>query len=145
MAPSERLRILFVEDSELDAELEEWELLKGGLDFEAQRVEDAKRLETVLREWAPHLVISDYALPQLVGIDVLAIALNHLPDVPFIFCSGAMEAHIPIRSDDQAREAFTAIRGMRVGRRGLRSSFQGFAGLHRLKDERSPGHPTALA
>lgn len=84
------LKLLFVEDSELDAELEEVELRKGGLVFHSRRVEEKIHLERQLKEWQPDLVISDFSMPTLTGIDVLGIVRAHMPEVPFIFCSGTI-------------------------------------------------------
>lgn len=90
MTAPEPLRLLLIEDSELDAELEEQELRKGGLIFQSRRVEDRVALEKTLREWQPDLVISDFSLPALSGIDVLGIVRSLSPEVPFIFCSGTI-------------------------------------------------------
>src|SRR5689334_11467709 len=90
MVSKDLLRFLFVEDSETDAELEERELRQGGLIFEARRVEQRDALEKVLQEWKPDLVLSDFSMPRLVGIDVLDVVRRYLPEVPFIFVSGTI-------------------------------------------------------
>ena len=84
------LRILFVEDSPEDAEIEERDLRKGGLEFTSKRVQSREALQAALREFKPDLVISDYSLPGLDGMGVLQIVREIDTLVPFIFVSGTI-------------------------------------------------------
>src|SRR5687767_3350716 len=87
---SQRVRILFVEDSREDVEIEERELRKGGLVFDSVRVETGEALYLALEEYVPSLIISDYTLPQMDGLRALKIAHALRPEVPFIFVSGTI-------------------------------------------------------
>jgi len=84
------LRIVFVEDSPWDAELEERELRKGGLQFDSMRVWTREDCVRALKEFKPDLIISDYSLPQMDGLAVLKMAGEICPNVPFIFVSGTI-------------------------------------------------------
>src|SRR5688572_25581974 len=84
------LRILFVEDSPEDAELESRELRKAGLQFTSQRVESREDLLRALREFKPGLVIADYSMPNLDGLSALHVTRECSPDLPFIFVSGTL-------------------------------------------------------
>src|SRR5207247_10646012 len=84
------LRIVFVEDSPWDAELEERELRKGGLQFDSMRVWTREECVRVLKQFKPDLIISDYSLPQMDGLAVLKMAGEICPNVPFIFVSGTI-------------------------------------------------------
>ncbi len=84
------LRILFVEDSPEDMELELRELRKGGLEFRALRVETRDGLLEALRDFQPHVVVSDHTLPQLDGLSALQLSRETCPEVPFIFVSGTI-------------------------------------------------------
>ena len=94
----EPMRILFVEDSQHDAELEEQELRRGGVVFVTRRVETRQDLERALSEFRPGLVISDYSLPDMDGLKVLQIVRRIAPEVPFIFVSGTIGEERAIES-----------------------------------------------
>src|SRR5207247_4864581 len=87
---TEPLRILLAEDSEADAELIQRELKRGGLDFQSRRVQTESDFRRELDEFQPHLVISDFSMPQFSGPKALAIARESRADIPFIFISGTM-------------------------------------------------------
>ncbi len=85
---SESLRILLVEDQEADAILIQRELRRQGLTFTARRVDRDDAMIRALREFAPDVVISDFALPGFSGLEALAILRKERPGVPLIFVSG---------------------------------------------------------
>ena len=86
----QKLNLLLVEDSESDAELVVRQLLKGGYDVEAERVQDAEAMRAALARAPWDLIISDYRMP---GFDAPA-ALNVLQetghDIPFLVVSGTI-------------------------------------------------------
>ncbi len=84
------LKILFVEDSEVDCRLEERQLLSAGLRFASRRVETREGLIRELEEFDPDLVISDYLLPSLEGPAILQLVRERRPTLPFIFVSGTI-------------------------------------------------------
>ena len=84
------LRILMLEDNPADAELEKYELERGGLEFVARHVETEDSFRKELVDFRPDLILSDYELPTFDGISALIIAQSTSPDVPFIFVTGKM-------------------------------------------------------
>jgi len=92
------LRIVFVEDSPQDAELEERELRKGGLQFDSMRVWTREDCVRALKQFKPDLIISDYSLPEMDGLAALKIASEICPNVPFIFVSGTIGEERAIES-----------------------------------------------
>lgn len=86
----EQLRFLFVEDLPTDAELEERELRAAGLAFTSRRVDTEAHFLDAIREFKPHLIISDYTLPGVDGMAFLQLARELCPNVPFIFVSGTI-------------------------------------------------------
>ncbi len=85
-----RLRILSLEDSELDAELILQELKHGGIEFEWHRVQTRGDFEQSINDFHPDLILADYRLPAFDGAQALAIANIRCPDTPVIIISGAV-------------------------------------------------------
>ncbi len=84
------LRILSLEDSDLDAELILRELKLGGIVFTSRRVQTRDDFEREAVDFQPDLILSDYRLPGFDGAQALAIAVARCPHVPFIIISGAV-------------------------------------------------------
>src|SRR6267142_1108173 len=93
---AEQLRILLAEDSETDAELVQRELKLGGLDFRIRRVQTEPDFRRELGELRPHLVISDFSMPQFSGRAALAITRESGADTPFIFISGTIGEDVAV-------------------------------------------------
>jgi diguanylate cyclase (GGDEF)-like protein/PAS domain S-box-containing protein len=93
---TEPLRILVAEDNEADAELVQRELKRGGLEFESRRVQTESDFRRELDEFQPHLVISDFSMPQFTGRKALEIARESRADIPFIFISGTIGENVAV-------------------------------------------------
>jgi signal transduction histidine kinase len=82
-----RLRVLHLEDSELDHELALAHLFRGGLSAQVRRIDsEAEFLEALDLEW--DVIISDYNLPGFSGLVALDLLKAHGRDIPFILVSG---------------------------------------------------------
>ena len=95
------LRILLVEDSAEDAELVADQLLESGLDATFERVDTADALRRALREFAPHIVLSDVTMPGFSGYEALRVVRDACPLLPFIFVSGTMGEEIAVQALQQ--------------------------------------------
>ena len=86
--PAERtLRLLHLEDSELDHELTLAHLKRGGVDAQVRRVEsEADFLRALQEPW--DAVISDYNLPGFSGLVALDLLKASGCAIPFILLSG---------------------------------------------------------
>lgn len=84
------LRILILEDVPADAELMEHELRKAGIEFSSRRVDTKDDFIKGLEDFSPDIILADYKLPAFDGLSALEIAKEKLPDLPFIFVTGAM-------------------------------------------------------
>jgi diguanylate cyclase (GGDEF)-like protein/PAS domain S-box-containing protein len=93
---TELLRILVAEDSETDAELVQRELKRGGLEFRVRRVQTESDFRRELDEFRPHLIISDFSMPQFSGRKALEIARESRDDIPFIFISGTIGEDVAV-------------------------------------------------
>jgi len=82
------IRLLIIEDSEVDALLLSLELQQGGFDPVHERVETAADLHAALREKSWDVILCDYHLPGFNGLEALALFRKTDLDVPFIVVSG---------------------------------------------------------
>lgn len=85
------LRVLLVEDSEVDAELILRELQRGGYDPVHLRVTSAATLIEALADRTWDLVLCDYSVPGFRGTEALSLVRSSALDVPFIFVSGTID------------------------------------------------------
>jgi signal transduction histidine kinase len=86
--PAQRpLRLLHIEDSEVDHELMLAHLRRGGMVVDVVRVEsEAAYLRALDEPW--DVVVSDYVLPGFSGLVALDLLKAHGHDTPFLLLSG---------------------------------------------------------
>ncbi len=84
------IRVVIIEDSETDLELNLVALRKGGFEVSWERVQGEAELRRALRGPAPQVVLSDFSLPGFDGMEALALVRQLAPTVPFIFVSGTI-------------------------------------------------------
>ncbi|HEU4669972.1 MAG TPA: response regulator [Dyella sp.] len=84
------IRILQVEDSELDAELVLGELEADGLAYEARLVDDEASYIEALESFRPDIVLSDLSLPGFSGQRALELLRARDDGKPFIFVSATL-------------------------------------------------------
>jgi diguanylate cyclase (GGDEF)-like protein len=84
------LRLLVVEDVAAEAQLAVRHLASGGIFCVPRTVADEPQFRAELRQFRPHLILSDFTLPAFDGLAALDIAREEAPDVPFIFLSGTI-------------------------------------------------------
>ncbi|MGE5115068.1 MAG: response regulator [Betaproteobacteria bacterium] len=81
------LRVLFIEDSELDHMLTLTALRRGGVEPDSLRIETAAEFERALGEhW--DVILSDYNLPGFSGLAALEMLRDSGRLIPFIIVSG---------------------------------------------------------
>ena len=86
MAPR-TLRVLHLEDSELDHELALAHLRRAGIQVSCRRIESRAEFEAALAEpW--DIILSDYNLPGFTGLEALQILKRSATDLPFVLVSG---------------------------------------------------------
>ena len=88
-APAGRVRILHLEDDDMDAELIE-ATLGAGVDCELRRVVTRADYLAALEEGGFDVILADYALPSFSGPAALTAARARRPELPFIFLSGTL-------------------------------------------------------
>src|SRR6266478_1127193 len=100
--PRRALRVLVVEDSELDAALLLRALERGGFKPASEIVDTADGMQAALEHKQWDLILADHAMPQFSAPEALALVKKRGIDVPFIIVSGHIEEE-------------TAVGAMRAG------------------------------
>lgn len=95
---SERLRILMLEDSALDAELITAQLRRAGLEFEAERLWTRNAFIEAIDSRAFDVILADHVLPGFDGDAALALARERTPQTPFIFVSGTLTEELAVQA-----------------------------------------------
>src|SRR5262245_36770610 len=92
------IRILYLEDNPVDAELSQALLEKDGLKYEMTVVDTREDYVAALEAGGYDLILADYQLPSFDGIAALEIARENYSWLPFIFVSGVMGEEIATES-----------------------------------------------
>jgi len=90
------LRVLVVEDSELDSILILSELRRGGFELTSERVDSADAMVAALNSQPWDLILSDYSLPQFGGAAALSVFQQRNLDIPFILVSGVLGEELAV-------------------------------------------------
>jgi signal transduction histidine kinase len=89
-SPKLNLRVLLVEDNQLDAELVLRAMRLDGFDVSARVVQDEAGFMEALRTHCPEVVLADYNLPSWKGMEALNLLRRQGLDIPMILVSGAL-------------------------------------------------------
>lgn len=92
------LKILLVEDVRTDAELEVRELKRAGIPLQWRVVDTEQSFRSVVREFNPDVILSDFSMPEFDGMSALACAREVCPGIPFVFVSGTLGEEYAIRA-----------------------------------------------
>lgn len=84
------LRVLLLEDSEIDAELIAAELQRSGMRPVIERVNSPESFAAALKSFAPDVVLSDHSIAQFDSRAALEIMRAVRPTAPFIVVTGAL-------------------------------------------------------
>lgn len=84
----QKIRVFLLEDNPDDIELELHEMLRAKLDVEHDVARNRKEfLEKIVR-FSPDIILADYALPDITGIEAINMAREMGIDVPVILITG---------------------------------------------------------
>jgi len=92
----DKLKILFVEDVKLDAELNWREIEKNGIVFKKLLVDNRKDFLEGLESFKPDIIISDYSMPQFDGMQALLLRNELAPQTPFIVVTGSVNEEVAV-------------------------------------------------
>ena len=85
------LRVLILEDVPRDADLQQRELRRDGLEFTARVTEEREEYVAELDSFRPDLILADYNLPRFSGTEALEIRNERCPDVAFVIVTGTID------------------------------------------------------
>jgi PAS domain S-box-containing protein len=100
------LRVLIVEDSEIDARVLSNLLRAAGWQVQYRRVETAEALAAALSDGVWDLVLSDHNLPEFSAPKALAVLQESGQDIPFIIVSGEIAEGVAIEAMDSGAHDF---------------------------------------
>jgi PAS domain S-box-containing protein len=95
------VKLLLLEDSDMDAELVTSNLVLSNRNFQIQWVNDRAGFLAALERRDFDIILADYSLPDFDGLTALDLASKKTPGIPFIFVSG-------ITGEEFATSAITA-------------------------------------
>jgi PAS domain S-box-containing protein len=84
------IRILFVEDIEVDMELAIRELQRENFSIVWVRVETREDFLFQLENFKPDIIVSDYSMPTFDGLQALKLTLSKAPEIPVILFTGSI-------------------------------------------------------
>ena len=92
------LKILFLEDNSDDVELEAYELRKAGYAIEYEVAMNRREFMAKIGSFRPDIILADYSLPDITGIDAISICAGLKMSVPVILITGEGNEQIAVDS-----------------------------------------------
>ncbi len=90
------IKILFLEDSPADVELNLNELKKAGFNVIPKTVETKADYISALQGFKPDIILADYNLPSFNGMEALDYIKNNAIQTPFILVSGSLGEELAV-------------------------------------------------
>lgn len=90
------LRVLVIEDSPSDAEIQITELRRNGFDVSADVADTGERVRELLSMTSYGLILADYSLPNFSGLETLEILREKNLSVPVILVTGALNSETAV-------------------------------------------------
>lgn len=84
------LKVLSLEDSDMDFEIISEQLIRAGYDLNISRAETEREFISLIESNEYDIILADYNLPQFDAFGALEIANQYRPNTPFICVSGSI-------------------------------------------------------
>jgi PAS domain S-box-containing protein len=94
---SNHLKVLIIEDVPADAELIQYELRKGKVNFDANCVQSQSEFIRELEANRPDVIVSDFSLPQFDALEALEILRERELQIPFVLVTGSQSEETAVR------------------------------------------------
>lgn len=95
---TKRLKVFFLEDNPDDVELELYELKKSGFDVVYDVARNWKEFLDKLPNLSADIILADYSLPDITGIEAIALCRQMKIDIPVILITGEGNEMIAVDS-----------------------------------------------
>ena len=93
-----KLKILYLEDAQYDVEILREHLEQGQIDFHLIHAANKEEYIKALKNNEMDIILADFSLPSLDGLEALDLTQELLPDIPFIIISGVMGEELAIEA-----------------------------------------------
>jgi len=93
-----KIKILFLEDNPADIELELYELRKGGFDVCHRTAKNRKAFLEQIQHIDYDIIIADYSLPDITGIEAIHLCQQKNVDLPVILITGKGNEQVAVDS-----------------------------------------------
>lgn len=90
MTYPDKIRILSLEDTSADVELQQRELQCSGIDFDWRTVDCERDFKNAVADFQPHVILIDYKLPAYDGDAALKFVQTSHPHIPVIIVTGTL-------------------------------------------------------
>ena len=113
---SDKIRILYIDDYELDRELVKDALEKEHGGFQVTEASNKQEFEALLKTRAFDLVLSDFNIAGFEGLQVLAMVRAHDPRMPVIIVTGTGSEEIAVEALKQGATDYVIKRPRHISR-----------------------------
>lgn len=93
-----QVKVFFLEDNRDDVELELYELRKAGYAVEYAVAMNKKEFMSNITSFSPDIILADYSLPDITGIEAIALCRDLKISVPVILVTGEGNEQIAVDS-----------------------------------------------
>ena len=93
-----KLKILYLEDAQYDVEIVQEHLAQEQIDFHLIHASNREEYVQALKNNELDIILADFALPSLDGLEALELTQQFMPDIPFIIISGVMGEELAIEA-----------------------------------------------
>lgn len=93
---NDKIKILFLEDTNSDVELIKYELKKAELNYQEEIVETESDFISSLETFSPDVIISDYSLPSFDGMSAFRLFKEKRMLIPFILITSNLSEQLAL-------------------------------------------------
>jgi two-component system, OmpR family, alkaline phosphatase synthesis response regulator PhoP len=102
----EQFKILIIDDSEITLAMEKAILEQHG--YEVRATATLMQFETVLKDWRPHLILTDIHMPEVKGTDICRVLKQEYDtqDIPIVLFSSLADSELELLAAQVGADGF---------------------------------------